>query len=118
MSIKGQYLASSDKDEVFKVKDTLEEMAKGGKPGIESKVYSKQDIDAIKQKMKSFEQELEQKKTPARMAKACLAGAAYRNVEYVQSGRKFMRISGMSGRVKAMWGRGLVLTFCEEATKK
>lgn len=117
MSIKGKYLAAGKKDEVFEVKDALNEIATGGKPGIESKVFSKQDMDGLKSDMKEKEQKAEKQRSPFTIASAALAFAAYRNAEYIQSGRKFMRLSGLSGRAKAMLGKGSILAYCEEAEK-
>lgn len=112
-TIKGTYLASVEPGELFEIKKTLDEMAEGGFPGIASKIFSKQDLDKLKQAMKEKEGKLEGERNYANFAWACMAGAAYRNAEYAQSGRKFMRISGLSGRAKAVLGKGMALKACE-----
>lgn len=117
-AIKGLYLASSDTSEIFSVKDNLDEIADGSIPGIASKSFTREELDKLKQAMKDKEEKLKNKRNYANFAAACMAGAAWRTAEYAQSGRKFMRVSGLSGRLKAVLGKGMALKVCDNFEKK
>lgn len=90
----------------------------GSYAGVISCGYSVQDIKRLKAKRDESASKYEQKKNEFNLTHVSMYGSGYRNAEYVQSGRKFMRIAGCSAGVRAAWEKCIALTTRDVAEER
>lgn len=108
--------AANTSDELEMELKRLKGIASGQTGGIDSVRYSSKAIDKLKEnKQQADKQAAEYKCLGGPVGLLSYAAACYRDAKYCQRGRKFMRIAGLNGKVRATFARAEMI---EEATEE
>lgn len=112
-------------------KDTVDELGKeftwphtvagGLTPGIVSKRYTKDDIDKLKTKFTQAANAAGGKDNPAKpvdVTDLCYKGANYRDARYSLLGRKALRVASLNDKIRAVYGRAVVLQSVKKAREE
>lgn len=96
-------------------------VAEGLTPGIVSKRYTQSDIDSLKSKFQTAANAAGGKDNPAKpvdVTDLSYKGANYRDARYSLLGRKALRVASLNDKMRAVYGRAVILKAIEDAKKK
>ena len=96
-------------------------VAGGLTPGIVSKRYTKEDIDKLKSQFSQAANAAGGKDNPATpvdVTDLSYKGANYRDARYSLLGRKALRVASLNDKIRAVYGRAVVLQSVKKAKEK
>lgn len=112
-------VAANKREELQKEFDRLSAIARGDIPGIISVQYTNEAIRALEaNKSKADQAVKKKKKNTGAAAMAAYSAAAVRDAKYGCRGRKFIRISALNCKTRAVMGRGLAILQSEKSIKQ